>query len=276
MFATRKQATEEASLWLERLERTLRADQAAQFREWLTTPLHREVIIERCSLWHGPDIMAVLEALIPDDVATSRRMPKRKRAWRALAWMLASCLVALSVLVLLDGESWLSGEVRQKTQRIEGHYRTLPGVRQQQIQLPDGTTMTMNVASSVFVNYGAKSRMVALSRGEITFDVSPDPARPFQLTVSGRVIEVERARLNVRRLAPGRSEITIIAGTARMRHPRVSERKTPAQLRDALHYSYGDVTLDAEDGGVFGPAWQSISRLSKDEIDVRLAWQRKQ
>lgn len=268
----RKRATQEASLWLERLERTLRADQAAQFREWLKTPLHREVIIERCSLWHGPDIMAILEALIPEDVATSRLAPKRKRAWHALAWMLAICLVAASALMLLDGEPWASGEGRHKTERVEGHYRTPIGVRQQ-LQLPDGTTLTMNTASSVFVNYGAKSRMVALSRGEITFDVPPDPTRRFQLTVNGRVIEAERARLNVRRLGRDKSEITMIEGTARMLHPRAAARKTPAELRDALHYSYGEVTLEAGDGGTFGPAWQAISKLPKEEADARLAWQ---
>jgi ferric-dicitrate binding protein FerR (iron transport regulator) len=109
--------------------------------------------------------------------------------------------------------------------------------------------------------------MVALRRGEVMFDVPQDSSRPFQLTVCGRVIELQHARFNVRRLAPGRCEITVMAGAVNILHPRFSAARTPAQLRDSLHYSYGEVTLLAMDGGVFGPGWQSISKLT--EVQAR-------
>lgn len=51
--AKRARAVEEAAMWLEKLERTLRPTESAQLREWLKVRLHREVIVERCKLWQS-------------------------------------------------------------------------------------------------------------------------------------------------------------------------------------------------------------------------------
>jgi transmembrane sensor len=267
----KRQAAEQAALWLERLERTIRGDEATSLREWLKAPLNREVIIDRCKLWHGIEVLAILGTLIPDDVASSRLPPQSSRIGSALAWTLAICCVGFSTCVLLGGPPWMAFKVDKKAIRLEEFYRTPRGGRLE-VDLPDSARITLNTATTVFVNYGSVSRDAALVRGEAIFDVPRDASRPFHLSVGGRVIETEGARFNLRRLAAEKSEITVLEGAVTVLHPSVSARKTPAQLRDSLTYSYGEATLLAADGGVLAPEWQSVSRLTKSATQARLAW----
>lgn len=265
-----RQAAEQATLWLERLERTIKADEALSFREWLKTPLHREVIVGRCALWHGIEVLAVLGTLIPNEVASSRLPPRPARIGSMLAWTLVICCVGFSTFVLLGGPPWVAFKVDKKLAHVDGFYRTPPGGRRE-VDLPDGTKITLNTATSVFVNYGQNSRDAALLRGEAMFEVPQDASRTFQLSVGGRVIEAERARFNLRRLAAEQTEITVLEGAVRILPPSVSARRTPAQLRDPLTYSYGEATLLAADWGVLGPGWQSVSRRPEDDAQARRA-----
>jgi transmembrane sensor len=265
-------AAEQASLWLERLERTLKQDEAASFREWLKTPLYREVIVKRCLQHHGPEILAVLGTLIPGDVESALLPPPSKRLPSMLAWLVAVCCVGFSTYVLLGGPPWVAFKVDHIARRLQETYRTPLGGRRE-VNLPDGAKIALNTATSVFVNYGPRMRDAALVRGEAMFDVPRHGARPFRLTVGARVVETEAARFNLRRLASANSEITVLAGVVRVLHPRASTKRTPAQLRDSVSYSYGESMVVAAEGGVLTPGWQALRRLERDEIETRLAWQ---
>lgn len=269
----RKQAAEQASLWLERLERTVKQDEAASFRDWLKAPLNREVIVDRCLLWHGTEILAVLGTVIPDDVASARLPPQPGRVGAVLAWVLAICCVGFSTFVLLGGPPWAAFKVDEKAIRVEGFYRTPLGGRRE-VDLRDGTRITLNTATTVFVSYGRTSRDAALVRGEAIFEVPHDASRPFHVSVGGRVVETERARFNLRQLTNERSEITVLEGAVRILHPGFSAARTPAQLRDSLNYSYGEATVLATDRGVLGRGWQFVSALSQSDAQARLAWRR--
>jgi ferric-dicitrate binding protein FerR (iron transport regulator) len=165
--------------------------------------------------------------------------------------------------------SGIENEAQVKVVRTEGFYRT-PAGGHKQIDLPDGTTMSMSSASVVFVNYGALLRVVSLRRGEVMFDVALDAThRPFQLTVGARVLEVEQARFSVHRSAPDRSEIRVLAGSVRIQRPRVSTASTPAQLRDPLSYSHGEAILLAGDTATFAAGWQAVSRVAASNQGTR-------
>jgi transmembrane sensor len=269
----KQQVVEEAASWLERLERTLSNIEAADFRNWLDTPLHREVIVERCTLWHGVEVLAVLGTLIPDDVAVSRLPPKPGGVAPALSWVLAICLVGFSTFVLLGGPSGLAFKVDKRAKRVDEFYRT-PFAGRREVKLPDGATIAINTASSVFVNYGPNFRDAALLRGEAMFDIPRDALRPFHLTAGARVVEIEQSRFALRRLPSGNSEITVLAGAVKILHPRASVARTPAQRRDSVSYSYGEATLLAAQTGVFGPDWQLVAKLTANEAQAKIAWRR--
>src|SRR3954465_12749644 len=56
---------EQASIWLEKIERTLSPEEGQALRRWLkASSVHRDLLIDRCKRWHGPEILAVLGELV--------------------------------------------------------------------------------------------------------------------------------------------------------------------------------------------------------------------
>lgn len=66
-------------------------------------------------------------------------------------------------------------------------YRTVQG-EQRQIQLSDGSSVLLNTASTLSIDYSAQHRTVVLHGGEACFTVAADARRPFTvITESGQV-----------------------------------------------------------------------------------------
>lgn len=269
--ARQKQATEEASMWLERLERTLRQGEITPLREWLEVPLHREAIVQRCMLWHGPEVLAVLGKLVPIDTAP-RSQPLSTWFNSLLSAAIAVGFVAIAIVTIASSTRWLDSETGRAAVLVDEIYRNPVGALRQ-IDLPDGSRITLNTATRVVVNYGLHSRDVTLLEGEAGFEVVPDPDRPFRLDAGQRRFETDGSHFNLHRLTPENAELIVATGEVTAMRPWRSTVKTPAQLRNALSYTYGEVTVHALQGATIGPDWQSVWQLAPSELQRQLAWQ---
>lgn len=67
------------------------------------------------------------------------------------------------------------------------------------IPLQDGSTMTLNTATSVRVALTEKERRIELESGEAFFDVAKDPGRPFVVEAGNRRIVAVGTQFSVRR-----------------------------------------------------------------------------
>src|SRR6201996_6042286 len=95
-----EKAREEAAMWLARLPRGLRADEAPPLRDWLKDRINRNIILDMARLWHGPDILALLSELIP-----AGPEPKDPVSWRNV--LFASLKIAVAVgLIVWIGSGW--------------------------------------------------------------------------------------------------------------------------------------------------------------------------
>jgi transmembrane sensor len=262
-------AAEQAALWLERLERTLKDGESALLREWLEVALHRELILERCRLWHGPEILAVLAQVIVVDIPAAR--DRRHYGRLALAIFLAGWGLAASTMLIAASRLWTETGTASNPWRAEETYRTPAGARIE-VKLPDGGTMTLNTATHVLVSYGPHARDVTLIRGEASFDVIEDAARPFRLSAGARRFEVasQGAHFNLSRQTMENAELTVIEGQVKALASGTRAPMTPAQLRARL--DHGERTFSQFEGGIIGPGWYSARALSSTEVQQRLAW----
>lgn len=267
--AGKELATEEASLWLEKLERTLQQGESARLREWLAVPLHRRVIVERCMLWHGPEVLGVLGKLIPIDARLGRAEPFSRRMGTLLGGVLAVGCATLATMVLVLWMRTLSSNALLLVNEV---YDTAVGARQD-VRLPDGSTIQLNTATRLAVSYGLRSRDVTLLAGEAGFVVAPDATRLFRLHVGPRSLEIAAGRLALRRRAAEEADVTVAEGEAKILRSQHYAVRTPAQRRNALSYDYGETTLHAGQGAVVGPDWQWVQELQPGEMRSRLAWQ---
>lgn len=89
------------------------------------------------------------------------------RARRRTALALAASLVLLVVNAQNDWITWVRADAMTAT----GERRSL--------SLPDGTSVELNTASAIAVDYGRSARTIRLIKGEAAFHVAPDHHRPF-------------------------------------------------------------------------------------------------
>lgn len=220
--ASDQAALDEAARWYARLQAPDCTEQERQvFAEWRTNDAHREAFrkAERLSalIAHAaaadPRLRAIANRALADralddardDAHRRARADVRKRRWSVPASLAAGIVAAALVLGL--------NVTRHEHETL--HYASTAA--RQELSLPDGTHVTLDVRTEIEVDFGAGSRRVNLQRGRALFDVAHDAERPFVVTVGdssvkalGTVFQVYRrgSRDVVVTLAEGAVEVS--------------------------------------------------------------------
>lgn len=152
-------------------------------------------------------------------------------------------------LVLIAGAGYfiISDVTEKRTARQLASYQTMetmPGQRRT-VQLPDGTRVTLNVASSIRYNarYGKDARDIWLS-GEAFFDVESDPECPFLIHAGDMDVRVTGTSFNVNAYPEDRkTSVTVKSG-------KVAVSYGKDDVRMNLHPDE-QLIIDTEDQSIF-------------------------
>lgn len=163
---------EEAAAWFARRDaHALASDEDAAFRRWLAAdPVHARAFARLDRLWNEADAALTLDPVVSARVRVGGRRP---------AALLASAMaLAASIAVLAVGlrPAPFARMVADASSAI-GEVRT--------VRLPDGSTVYLNTASAIDVDFTDGRRTVRLVAGEAEFDVAADPIRPFTVLAAG-------------------------------------------------------------------------------------------
>lgn len=187
------------------------------FALWLAADAsHRQAMDLMLELW--------------DDLGSVRHLPFEeplpaaghgtRRQWLAGAAALAAGLI-LAVIVLPLGDDQLS---RQEFQTAQGERATFT--------LDDQSRITLNTGSRVEVEFSGTLRQVALLRGEVYFDVEPDPERPFQVETGTATVTAVGTAFNIYRREDA-SDITVTEGIVRVTDRSRAGRSTRSAMLEA-------------------------------------------
>ena len=135
----------------------------------------------------------------------------RKRWPLALA---ASLIMTVTAGLLIN---WQGGD--QQRSDIK-RYVTRTG-EQKVVQLEDGSSLTLNTASQVLVDFSDTQRRIVLDRGEAFFEVTKDATRPFTVQVDGRSVTALGTEFNIHSTADS-FELAVIEGVVSIHHPDVT------------------------------------------------------
>lgn len=138
-------------------------------------------------------------------------------------------------------------------------YRTGVGERRV-VALRDGSSVTLNTASTVEVAYTEAERRVRLVRGEALFDVAHDAARPFLVDAGSARFRALGTAFNVR-LRPDVVELTVTEGVVGVA-AREGEVEVPAAARIA-----------AGGGAIVRSGAVAPTALDGQHLRQRTAWQ---
>lgn len=167
---------ETAARWRARIDDGLDAAGEEEFAVWLAAdPRHAELFREMDATWGLLDRATELPAAALEAPAAAAVFAPRRRRW------LPVTLAAAAALVLAVGIAWKStgSGTRYRTTAMAA-----PGMVHR-LNLPDGSIVRLNSDSAVTVRFTANERRLALDRGEASFSVAKDAARPFVVSAAG-------------------------------------------------------------------------------------------
>ncbi|WP_129781761.1 FecR family protein [Peristeroidobacter soli] len=133
-----------------------------------------------------------------------RRAPAPRSRWQTFA--MAASVAALAILVSFL--VWNPGTNERIYATEIGQFRTL--------QLADGSLVKMNADSQIEVALHRSSRDVHLLRGEATFKVAHDSARPFTVRTPAGTVQALGTEFNVRNRMNGGTTVALLEGRVRL------------------------------------------------------------
>lgn len=184
----------------------------------------------------GPHYDAVEFASQPD---APRRIDRRK-IWTAAA----AAVLAAGVGVGLQARS---GQIRTR----RGEVRLVP--------LSDGSSMTLNTASRVAIDFSPTERRIRLIEGEALFDVAKDASRPFLVDAAGTQVRAVGTSFVVQRLPDRPVQVLVREGV-------VEVRRGAAAAGTGLRVAANTRAVAAHDGAVDALA------VTPAEVSRELVW----
>ncbi len=189
-----------------------------EFARWLRADPRHAATVARleqtlCLLGELPEFRAELNTafdraapLVPFPPATAETLAPAARRWpRALAW--AGVAAALTLGSFVGWRALQPPPETRFTTTVAGYERA---------RLDDGSTLELNAASAVRVQFTAAQRRVNLDAGEAHFAVAHDTARPFIVSAGDVAVRAVGTAFNVRYAAEGGVEVTVVEGKVRV------------------------------------------------------------
>ena len=226
---------DQAASWVARLRSdSVTEEDQQQFALWLAAnPEHAHAMDSMLDLWDDLAVTRHLDQTAPETISPEN--PPRRR-WLGAGLAVAAC--ALFALVLapqlnIDNETL--------------HYQTRKG-EQLQIDLADGSRISLNTNSSLSVSLTENLRQVTLHRGEAFFQVERNTERPFLVDIGAAEVRVMGTAFNIHR-REDQSDITVTEGVVR-----VTERGNSGSRAPSTELLYANQSVSASSAGLFRPS----------------------
>jgi transmembrane sensor len=140
--------------------------------------------------------------------------------------------------------------------RTTGPERYGTGIGEERlVQLADGSKVQINTDSVIDVSLHRGRRAIHLLKGEVRFDLAPDPARPFLVTARDGAMQGAGTAFNLR-LKQDLTELTVIDGQVEL-----------------LDDGAAGATVPAGSGATIRTTAITITPLTQRDLALRTAWQ---
>lgn len=157
------------------------------------------------ALHDDPDIQRIAQ------LTTDADKPGRQfftRRWIEGATGIAAALVLIVATLFISQQPDLHSQV--------SHYATVIG-EQEAVTLSDRSSVTLNTATELRVQYTGTLRKAELMAGEATFEVAHDAGIPFEVHANGGVIRVLGTTFNVQLFDDGSTRVSVLEGRVEVR-----------------------------------------------------------
>lgn len=237
----------------------------AAFEAWCRAdPRHLGAYLRLLEVWNRLDALRASAPAVTDVMGVAPTLPDRPAS--AQDWLpphrrlfAAALALAAALLAIAVGLAWWQWS-RPFGLAIGGrHYVTALGGFEQ-ITLTDGSVVELNTNSELRVRLRRSRREITLLRGEATFEVAPDKARPFIVMAGNTAVRAVGTVFNVEE-GDTRVEVLVTKGVVAVGRPQevVAHRGAPAMV-------------DAGEMAIAASSIIKVESVDEEEITRRLAW----
>ena len=266
---------EQACAWLARIDKGASADDMEALIAWMEQdPLHARMLINMAKMWDQTAILTELSEIFPlDDKSLSLRT--RRRQGMSLTYGVFASLALFGSIFL----GWRGVEYWKSSYIFDESYETAVGERRQ-LNLPDGSVITLNTNTKIEFSFDRKERTVFLEHGEGFFTVAKDASRPFRVYAGSRVVEAVGTAFTVQHTAGKDIEVMVSEGKVNFlelaKQPDGTQftAETGRQTIEQKAVVDNIIPLAAGEHLTIAQELQEIERdqLQPDEVEVKLAW----
>jgi transmembrane sensor len=209
-----------AIAWLTERDDGFSSAREREFAQWLRADPRHAAAVARLEQTLGllnelPEFRAELNTAFDRGApvvpfAPMAEAPPAKKSRRRSRWLAWGGLAA--AIALAGVAAW------RALPRPAGDYYATTVAGYQRARLTDGSTVELNAASAVRVQFTAAERHVNLETGEAHFDVAHDTARPFIVRAGDVFVRAVGTAFNVRLGSDGAVEVIVSDGKVRVGH----------------------------------------------------------
>jgi len=199
----------------------------ADFRHWLAEHPDRATAFQRWQAdWRQLDALPAsgveqLRLQLKKDLAESAQ--KAQAAERPSPWWSALIPQAIPraalsavAMALVIGSGYMGWDHWQQQPVFAQTYQTERG-QQLSVELPDGSRLKLDTATSVEVSLYRQRREVKLPEGQAVFEVQKDASKPFDVLAGSTQVTVVGTRFAVRNTAGSPVRVAVEEGKVRVR-----------------------------------------------------------
>lgn len=262
---TQQSVALEAKRWVVKLDELTPIEQKGLERWLRESETHREAFETAKQEWNS---LAFLQQLRDDPVAEGDPWVARKRVRRARNRRYAVPLAAAaSVAAIMLVIGWLL----LSPSGYEAEYYTKIG-EQQNVSLPDGSSILLNTSTSLNVRYSGERRSVFLDAGEAHFEVAHEPNRPFVVITSVGVVRAVGTAFTVY-VHDELAEVTVTDGAVQI--SQASDDLTAAVRAAELPASRNDSvqTLSKGYNATISETIEAVAEVDSEVLERKLSWQ---
>lgn len=265
-FPNREQISDQASLWIARLDRELSAQEQHELSQWLAaSEQHRKVLFEMAELWDKMDSLARLADLFQAPQQAPIRKPRFYGAIAAslllvaliFGWQLTSVQPASLI-------AWLHSDPAV----VDGVYETAVG-EHSNVNLPDGSVLVLNTNSRVTVKYSEGHRLFLLERGELNIEVAHDKSRPLSVIAGNKVMQAVGTAFNVR--IRNDNEVALLVTDGKVLVAKQEAQKTIEKIV-AERLPSTSMAVAQGEKVLLGAPEETIAKADDNDITAQLSW----
>ncbi|MDP5032461.1 FecR family protein [Paraglaciecola sp.] len=265
-FNSKETIQQQASEWISRIDRGLRADEHKAFKNWVnSSESHRQILFDMAQTWDDMSALNELKDLMPlNKLAAGPQKPYRSPR---LALAASVAFVMFSVLsFLMFKPSQLNGN-----DALAHQLMTHVG-EQKPVTLDDGSVVYLNTNSELSVHFTEQTRHITLIRGEALFEVAHDTARPFIVSAAGNTVTAVGTAFNMQLLDEQRFELLVTEGKVLLKNEMTSHADASDEVLDPLATQHGGLLLVAGQKALVAENSAQEHDLSIEQIQNELAW----